>query len=693
MKATRQRTLVVVMVIFVMTLSLFNTGIAFADDQPPMEPAATEEPVVVDPPPATEEPIATDTPAMEPESIATDELEQEEAGVQEIFEQIPDEMEVVALNEEGQPEPLVTQQAAEIVLTSDPMWCPTGQIPGDAGCTLGYPTVTDLIANLGTYSGAGTIYFTNNYATDDVYFDPTVDSNLQNLTNLTIQGGWNGGLGAGFGLSGFTLFDGVAIGVNNWSGNITLNNVIVDGAHGNGIIVITNGDIQLDNVSSSNNDGSFTFFGATGAILNNSNGSGDVILTGTNTFNNNDGGDGLTIVSTGDIILNNITASNNDGSGATLLNNGDVILTGVNNFSENGSYGLYITSLGDVILENITANENSNENADVAGLYIDNTGGTGDIVLTGTNEFNNIHEGFGHNNGIGLAAYSAGNITLSNISANDNAQFNLLLDNTYGTGNIVISGVNVFTGSFIGARILSNGSITMENVTVDDNLYAGLDLTTSNGDIEITCGSITNNENYGIVANTPSTVTLNGVIFDGNWNQNFYLNGGGTLTENTFECGAPSNPKLTTSKGDVSSHLSKNLVSVASGQSVQLDCEGYNGTRLSLANGNSLFLPCPITGSASLTENSSDELPAPLPQGSVFQDGFTVQIDENIADQDKLSAYATLSFSIPEGIDISTLGILHWDGTQWAEVDILATGNGHLTALINYTGTFVLVSK
>lgn len=688
MNATRQRNLILIVTIFVMILSLVNPGIVFADEgQPPVEPAVTEEPVAID------VPVSTDTPAPITDSASTEETVEEES-VQEILEQIPAEMKVIVLNEGGEPEPMATAAAAETILASDPMWCPTNQIPGDAGCTDGYATAAELIAALNGVTGDGTIYFTSTYSTDDLWFDQT-NVDLAGLSALTIQGGWNGSTGNAFALSGSTLFDGVGIEINNWNGAITINNIIVDGAHGDGIMVGTDGDIHLHNVSSSNNDGSFTFFGATGAVLSNSNGSGDVILTGNNTFNNNDGGGGLTIVSTGNIILSNITANNNSSSGTNLINGGDIVLTGVSSFSGNGSYGLYIDSFGDVTLENITANENSNENMNVAGVYIYNAAGTGDIILNGINEFNNIHEGFGHNYGIGLAAYSAGDITLNNISANDNAQFNILLDNTYGTGNIVLNGINVFTGSFIGAQILSNGNITMENVMVADNMLSGLDLTTSSGAIEINCGSVTDNENFGIVANTPSTTTLNGILFGGNWNQNVSLNGGGVLVENPFACDAPSNPKpiAETTKNASSIVIVENQVSVASGQSVELDCEVYNGTRLSLPNGSSLFLPCPITGSASLTENSTEDLPGMLPEGWTFQSGFTTLLKENGTDLDELNTQVTLSFPIPEGVDSSTLGILYWNGTQWLEMDVLAAGDGQLQSFVSHMGTFVLVSK
>ncbi len=84
MKTTRQQALTLIMTIFVLIISLFNTVTAFADDSlPPTEPVvATQEPVGTDIPSATEEPIATGMPVATVESIAIEEsVIQEEASV------------------------------------------------------------------------------------------------------------------------------------------------------------------------------------------------------------------------------------------------------------------------------------------------------------------------------------------------------------------------------------------------------------------------------------------------------------------------------------------------------------------------------------------------------------------------------------------------------------------------------------
>jgi hypothetical protein len=105
MKATRQRNLILMATIFVMVLSLFNTGIVFADDgrQPPVEPVVTEEPLATDEPADAPEPVATDEPALITDPTSKEETVQEEMSVQEILEQVPDEMTVIVLDEQGQP--------------------------------------------------------------------------------------------------------------------------------------------------------------------------------------------------------------------------------------------------------------------------------------------------------------------------------------------------------------------------------------------------------------------------------------------------------------------------------------------------------------------------------------------------------------------------------------------------------------
>ncbi|MCC6985064.1 MAG: hypothetical protein IT309_01420, partial [Anaerolineales bacterium] len=129
--------------------------------------------------------------AAEPESIP------------EILEQAPENTEIVVVNEEGEVLPLATEEAAEIIATTDPMWCPEGATPGDAGCTGSFGTFNELIDALEAdallvtpqFTGNGVIWVQDTYNGADnsqIEFDSAALSNISG-GNLTVQGGWSGG--------------------------------------------------------------------------------------------------------------------------------------------------------------------------------------------------------------------------------------------------------------------------------------------------------------------------------------------------------------------------------------------------------------------------------------------------------------------------------------------------------------------
>ena len=124
--------------------------------------------------------------------------------------------------------------------------------------------------------------------------------------------------------------------------------------------------------------------------------------------------------------LNNVSADNNVTQfGANIYNagtgaSGDVNITGTNSFSGNDDYGLWIVSKSAVNLANITADGNTTSN----GTYIDNCiwggsvlgcQGSGDVTLTGTPVFTN-----NGNNDDGLYITSAGNVSMANVTATGN---------------------------------------------------------------------------------------------------------------------------------------------------------------------------------------------------------------------------------------------------------------------------------
>lgn len=155
---------------------------------------------------------------------------------------------------------------------------------------------------------------------------------------------------------------------NTGSGNISLTGTNVFSNNGanpaffqfdTGLKLDSNGSINIDNITASNNLMGGTDFGTA---------TGSVILTGNNFFIAN-GGAGLdiSISSGGTIDLQNITATGNALAGATLFigsgaGSGLVnihITGGVNVFNNNSSDGLVVSTYGDIVLSDMDASGNT----------------------------------------------------------------------------------------------------------------------------------------------------------------------------------------------------------------------------------------------------------------------------------------------------------------------------------------------
>jgi len=862
MKNKNLYSLLTLTIVFVFIFSLFSTVNVLADDATPPPAAVTQAPVVpdaTDPPAATdvpaatqapvatEVPVTTDVPATTDATIATDVSTQETTNTQEVLDQLPANTTLVILDENGQPEPLATQNAANIFVNGDPMWCPGTTLPGGAGCTSGYHSFNDLITELqsGPESGSGTIYVSYDYSTSDPLAttsdasnDIIFDYGSVALTDLVVQGGWDFGSNAVIGTS--SIVGAKTFQFWDWGGygepaSLTINNIIFDGGHNNGTGVYigpdpngddwVDGNVALNNVSVNASDygayiytdsttsgsgavtvtgGDFTNNKSTGLTIGDdgynvwwdynpggyswgydTNGpvTGDVSISNA-TFSENyagsGNGNGLEVYSYGNITLDNISANENWNIGAILDNSCGCTTSNIfvssSNFNTNGQSdvgrGLIAHSNGDITLTSISANENSGGGAELINCFFDLFGSNtclntnpnpATIILNGINTFNyngyNPPQFFGGpyasvglwvgsrdgvtvsgitamQNGVGdfgggaLFFAENGNLSISNSIFNENcmdcgigfgfAAINLGGDITLnkvtadGTGNQAaftpsegVGGIilNLSGNTFINNSDFSNnctiddcsgagifilsaaGDVTLDHVTANGNgtnLGGGVGAVISpGGNINITCSTFNNNFGDGLDANISGTMTLNGVTLSGNTIAPLDF-AGGTLIQNPSDCGGSQKKLL---------GLSLNIVHVTNGQTVELDCEHFSGTKLILENGDGAILPCPIADAASLTDEGKDGLSGPLPDGTVFQSGFTLVVSEKGETKSKLSKSATVSFVIPKGMDTSKLSILFWDDTKWVDVGGFNTGDGHFEASVNFTGTFVLVQK
>ncbi len=519
--------LMILMILVVFVFSAMLTVTAYADDS---TPPPTETPTDVTPPVEESTPEAADPAPLAQASAAVD-----EAAAAEILAQVPEGTDVKVINLDGEVLPLATEEAAQTLISGDPMWCPTGVAPGAASCTGSFTSFNGgggLLAAMNNKTASGVIWIENSYASAEsgvaIKLDPTTVGTTANFA-LTINGGWTGTGAAINGTSTFT----VPLAITGWTGAVTLNNIVVAGASitnagadNQALRIVTNGNIVLNNVSVENNTNPNVTYKMAGATLDNTGGTGTVTIKNSS-FNNNEGY-GLVIYSHGAITLTDITANKNGGDGVNVDNclwNGsacdtstpkNVTVAGVNYFVENQGNGLVVTSRGAISANYLTADNNHNG----WGVILDNSHATTaqPVKLTGVNEFKF--------NGGGLWINSQGAITTSNVTAfaslvapfignNDGVR---LWNNYNFTSSVTMTGTNVFIRNYNeGLEVLSNGVITLNNIKANENGIPG-----SNG-----FGAYLNNN----FSSAPMAVILNGTnTFNGNYSGGLEIHSDGAVT-------------------------------------------------------------------------------------------------------------------------------------------------------------------
>ena len=307
------------------------------------------------------------------------------------------------------------------------------------------------------------------------------------------------------------------------------------GNAGDGLHALSNGSISLTSVIADGND--WNDDGYDGAYLNNSTSTTSSTvtvdnnkITGGNGFNDN-GEEGLNVISKGAITLINVNANGNDpydnfdGDGADLKNiggTGGIGITsgGTSSFSGNSGYGLYAVSNGSISLTNVTADGNDWNDNGYDGAYLNNVGGTSAITVN-----NSVFGDFtaGGNGDHGLAAISKGAISLTSVTADDNNIDGAYLANGFGSST---SGITVQASNFgessttgngsDGLEAHSNGEVNLSSVSVDYNDDVGAFLTSELGSITVDPSSFNNNGQFGLGAISDGTITLNDVIADDN---------------------------------------------------------------------------------------------------------------------------------------------------------------------------------
>ncbi len=333
-------------------------GVADADAEPEMEASEPAEDAV-----PHEADGGDAAPAEEPAA--------EEETMAEALAGMPEDTQIVVLDEEGGELPLACEQALEMMAESDPIWCPAGVMPGGAGCTAAVATMTDLFPLLAEKSGAGTIYFTTTYNTNDMVLDQAVNENLYNLTNLTLQGGWNGSIANPSILDGDGNPEQTEFGVPitiNWNYDVTLNDLFVqpgwDYRLGNAITVTQNNpeaDVTLDHVEG--------HLAEKGVMIS---GGHDVTISDSNFGGNY--GRGIDVRSVnGTFTLRDSSSSGSSDSGLALQTIKNVIIdNAVISGNNQNRYNAYLGHFSNIIYdaENITITDSVFNNNNWWGLVI-----------------------------------------------------------------------------------------------------------------------------------------------------------------------------------------------------------------------------------------------------------------------------------------------------------------------------------
>jgi hypothetical protein len=148
------------------------------------------------------------------------------------------------------------------------------------------------------------------------------------------------------------------------------------------------------------------------------------------------------------------------------------------------STGLHVFTTGDIGLNNIASTGNA---LDGVFVHNDTTGSTGNVTVTGTNNIsNNLDDG--------LIIRSKGDIVTNQITATGNGDVGAYFRNNTGTGNILLTGTNIFSNNGSntlgeyrnGLKLDTNGSIDINNITASNNFKSGTDFRTSTDSVTLT---------------------------------------------------------------------------------------------------------------------------------------------------------------------------------------------------------------
>lgn len=261
---------------------------------------------------------------------------------------------------------------------------------------------------------------------------------------------------------------------------VTIQGAVVTGNGSRGLYVWSKGAISLSGITSLNNGLS--------AWVDNSPSSATPGITmsgalGVNRFNGTYSGNGLMVDTNGNAVLNSIQANDNASFGVLITGHGAASNVTLSTVEASGNRGVAYKGISIITSGAVTISKATVLNNEGQGIYVDNTGATYSRPVTISNSvvFHNGYTGATDNNKKGIYVLSAGQITLSNVTASGNSLTGADLDNTTQTSPAtqVYQGVTVLKSTFdlnngIGLSINSMRKITLTSINASENSYRGV---------------------------------------------------------------------------------------------------------------------------------------------------------------------------------------------------------------------------
>jgi len=302
-----------------------------------------------------------------------------------------------------------------------------------------------------------------------------------------------------------------------------------------GIYIVSSGVVNLRGVDASGN--------GYGVSIDNSTGNNKAVNISSADFLNSISDTGLSVTSSGAIVLKNVSSDSNALNGMELDNTSSTTKQNVKIYNTTASSnasgsGILIESTGMVILSAVQANYNTGTEG--MGVSIDNCQYDSDLggctytagikVIGSDNQFN-------ENKLDGLSITTNGTVVLTNITADNNYENGLTINNTFDLSKVSVklSSSSGYTNSFsgngnYGVYITIPGSITLSKLEAKDNTEGGLFLRSTGSSITLTSTIASNNSGTGLDIDDAKKVTLKNVVTSSNGKYGTFISNDSDVT-------------------------------------------------------------------------------------------------------------------------------------------------------------------